>query len=438
MGPEAQAPNREAVSGSSAAPGSPGAPRVHGPALRRGVAMFVQQFNRKPRWITAAPGRVNLIGEHTDYTGGFVLPFTIDRDCYVIAAPGEIAGMSRIFAADMGTAEVGAAHGELWLADIRKGLYPLVGGKPPSGFARGSWKSYVGGAIDRTRELTTKAGGKALANVDMVIASDVPAGGGLASSAALELALAMWVQATSGVELAPWDVIKACREAEHSFAGVPCGVMDQAVVTLAQENHAIMMRCREPYKPVQVPMPASDKLAILVVNSNVRHALAAGEYASRVEACKQLETLLGALYLSDVDLASVENRRSEISEDQFNIATHVMEENTRVHAAVDCLKRGDLCGLGQLLTRSHDSLRDFYRVSCQELDAIVATAITHSGVFGARMVGGGFGGCAIVLCMPEVVESVSRTLRDMYRAKFSRDCSVTRVNPAGGAAVIVK
>lgn len=442
MGPEVDAPEP-----SNAAQPAPIAPRPHGPALRRGVATFVRQFNRKPVWITAAPGRVNLIGEHTDYSGGFVLPFAIDRHCYVIAAPGEIEGMSRIFAADAGAHEAlnasdahdpDAPAGELWLVDIRKNLYPLAGGKPPSGFSPGSWKSYVAGAIDRTRDLTTKAAGKPLSNVDMVIASDIPLGGGLSSSAAIEVALAMWVQAAADVELAPWDVIKACRDAEHSFAGVPCGIMDQAIAVLAKDGAAMMMRCREPYKPAFVPMPSSDQLAVLVVNSNVRHALAAGEYAARVEACKQLETLLGALYLSDVDLASVENRRAEISDDQFNVATHVMEENTRVHAAVDALKRGDIRGLGQLLTRSHESLRDLYRVSCAELDAIVAAAIAHDGVYGARMVGGGFGGCAIVLCKPDVVATLSRTLRDMYRAKFSRDCTITRVETAAGGRIIAR
>lgn len=433
MGPEVDAPDV-----GNAAQAASAKPRGHGPALRRGVAAFVQQFGRKPKWITAAPGRVNLIGEHTDYSGGFVLPFAIDRECYVIAAPGEIEGMSRIFAADAGTSDVDTPAGELWLVDIRKNLYPLVGGKPPSGFSRGSWKSYVAGAIDRTRELTTKAGGAGLANVDMVIASDVPLGGGLSSSAAIEVALAMWVQAAAGVELAPWDIVKACRDAEQSFAGVPCGIMDQAVAVLAQDHAAMMMRCREPYKPVHVPMPADDQLAVLVVNSHVKHALAAGEYASRVEACKQLETMLGALYLSDVDLASVENRRAEMTEDQFNIATHVMEENTRVHAAADALKRNDLRGLGQLVTRSHDSLRDLYRVSCAELDAIVATAIALEGVFGARMVGGGFGGCAIVLCKPDAIANVSRTLRDMYRAKFSRECTVTLVQAASGGRIIAK
>lgn len=436
MGPEVDAPDTM-----NPAPQAPAAPRPHGPALRRGVAAFVQQFNRKPVWITAAPGRVNLIGEHTDYSGGFVLPFAIDRHCYVIAAPGEIEGMSRIFAADAGATaplDPDSPAGELWLVDLRKNLYPLAGGKPPSGFFRGSWKSYVAGAIDRARELTAKIGGKPLTNVDMVIASDVPLGGGLSSSAALEVALAMWVQAASGVELSQWDVINACREAERNFAGVPCGIMDQAIAVLAKEGTAMMMRCREPYKPTFVPMPPPDQLAVLVVNSNIKHALAAGEYASRVEACKQLETLLGALYLSDVDLASIENRRAEISEDQFNIATHVMEENTRVHAAIDALKRGDIKGLGHLLTRSHESLRDLYRVSCAELDAIVSAAIAHDGVFGARMVGGGFGGCAIVLCKPDVVAPLSRTLRDMYRAKFTRDCTITRVETSAGGRIIAR
>jgi galactokinase len=433
MGPEVDAPDRRSV-----AVDAGGSPRAHGPALRRGAAAFVQQFNRKPRWITAAPGRVNLIGEHTDYSGGFVLPFAIDRHCYVVAAPGELEGMSRIFAADAGTSDADTPAGELWLVDIRKNLYPLAGGKPPSGFTRGGWKSYVAGAIDRTRELTTKAGGQPLTNVDMVIASDVPLGGGLSSSAALEVALAMWVQAATQVELAPWDIIGACREAERSFAGVPCGVMDQAAAVLAQPGAAMMMRCREPYKPTYVPMPREDEMAVLVVNSQVKHALAAGEYGARVEACKQLETMLGALYLSDVDLASVENRRAEMTEEQFNIATHVMEENTRVHAAADAMRRGDWRGLGHLVTRSHESLRDLYRVSCAELDAIVATAITHEGVFGSRMVGGGFGGCAIVLCKPDVVASVSRTLRDMYRAKFSRDCTITRVSPSAGGCIVAR
>lgn len=419
------------------------------PAWARARAICAERFGHAPTLAAWAPGRVNLLGEHVDYVGGCVLPMAIDRWCVAMACPAE-GKLSRFFAADVGSPahidadphapleghtppEASAPTGELWMCELGSSLQHLRGGKPPLGFAGGTWQSYVAGVADRVfAALRLHTPGVRVPALDVVITSDVPMGGGLASSAALELALAQLFLRASAASMDPMALATVCREAERMFAGVPCGIMDQAVVTLGKANHALLLQCREPYKRRPVPLPPSDQAVFVVVDTHVRHALAAGEYARRVDWCRQAEAKLQLNYLSDADEQTA-HVHPALSEDERAAALHACTENQRVLAFAHALREHDWDACGELMHDSHASLRDVYRVSCPELDTTVDVASALPGVLGARMTGGGFGGCAVILCTPDAVPALRRNLTRVFTQRFEATCSVDIVHAADGA-----
>lgn len=386
--------------------------------LSRAHAAFHRAFGTEPTHAAAAPGRVNLIGEHTDYNDGFVLPMAIDRWCVAVSRPRETDGPSRVLAVDRD------ASAEF---DVTS---PLSAGREnETGIAPGSWASYIAGVAAQVQ----RTGRGPRSNFDLAVTSSVPYGGGLSSSASLEVSVGLVLLAMAGAEMAPLDVALLCQKAEHEFAGVPCGIMDQLTSTRGREGHALLIDCRS-LAVEDVPLPPPEQVAVLVVNSGVRHELAAGEYAERRAVCAAAARKLGVGSLREAAVPFPP--AAGLSEQEGRCARHVVTENARALAASDMLRMGRLRMVGQLMSESHASLRDDYRVSCAELDTLVEAAGAGDGVYGARMTGGGFGGCVVALVEREAVEGVIERVSRKYRAAHKRECACFVVRAVGGARAL--
>ena len=384
---------------------------------RRVEAVFQDLFGRPPCLAAAAPGRVNLIGEHVDYCGGFVLPMAIERETLIVAA-------ARPAACGEPIARV---HSTAFHETVQ---LPLVPGRsqPVSGPGTG-WSRYVAGVIAGFLDR-----GATICSFDAVVDSTVPLGGGLSSSASLEVATATLLAALAGHAIEPLDLALLCQRAEHEFAGVPCGVMDQSASALATPDHLLLLDCRS-LEVVQVPFARPD-LTVLVTNSNVRHALDDGGYAARRADCERAADILGVACLREATLSQVEAARGELGETGFRRARHVVTEIARTQAAADALTRGAWDTLGELMAASHLSLRDDYEVSCPELDLLVDLAASEPGVIGTRMTGGGFGGCTVTLVETHRADAVMASVSRGYRQGTGRDCTMFTTRPAAGARIV--
>lgn len=388
----------------------------HGAAAARHLAAFA---DAPPILVAQAPGRVNLIGEHTDYSEGFVMPMALPCRTTVSVAPrddGQWVFRSTAMPTDYTIA------GLVGLTDV-----------PP----RGSWQAYPFGVMSELQsEGITPPG----ANV--LIHSDVPLGAGLSSSAALEASVACALLALAGVE---WDarrIAALCRRAEHRWAGTPCGVMDQLACLMGQVGHAMLLDCRS-LQVEQVRMP--DEAMVMVINTQVRHELSSGAYAERVEECRtgvndlrMLGPVGGAgrlRTLRDATARQLHSAGSRIDPIIYQRCQHVIEENERVPAFAEALREGDLAMAGRLMYESHASLRDLYEVSCEELDSVVNIVRGVRGVYGARMTGGGFGGCVVALASPDAEADIGAALRSEYDPRHDRPALPMRFAPSGGAMV---
>ncbi len=329
---------------------------------------FAARFGRAAELVVSAPGRANLIGEHTDYNHGYVLPFALARRTAIAVSPRE--GRAVCFSSALARGDVEFSLDE-----------PIVPRGEPA------WGDYVRGVVAGCLSAGLAPGG-----FDAWIDSDVPVGAGLSSSAALEVATAGAVERLAGASLAPLAKARLCQRAEHEFAGVPCGIMDQMASILATADDLLLLDCRDNTWR-QVALPASE-VEVVVVDSELPHDLGQGEFARRVEECREAARMLGLGSLRDAtreQLAALADypvlqRRAQ----------HVVDENARVLAAVDAIRTNDWTRLGALLDESHRSLRDLYEVSRPEMDELVE-GLRRAGALGARMTGGGFGGCAVAL-----------------------------------------
>jgi len=330
---------------------------------------FIARYRREPR-IFRAPGRVNLIGEHTDYNDGFVFPAAIDFAAYVAAAPREDRFVN---AASLDY------DGELSL--------PLDEERAPEK----SWTKYVQGVA-----VTLERHGRRSRGADLLITSDVPGGAGLSSSAALTTAVGFALMSLSDVEVDRELIARVGQETEHKFAGVRTGIMDQFVSAFGQADAAIFLDCRD-LSWSAVPLTGA---SILICNTETKHDLAESAYNDRRKECEEAASTLGKAELRDVTLDELENRKGELPDVIYRRALHVVSENERVRRSVDALRSGDLTTFGKLINQSHESLKNNYEVSSPELDIMVDLARTHEGVLGARMTGGGFGGCTVNLLTP--------------------------------------
>jgi galactokinase len=352
---------------------------------------FTTLHGRAPDSVHAAPGRVNLIGEHVDYNGGRCLPFALPHATYVAAA-----------ARDDGTV---TAH-SLQVDEPWSGPLSAVGPGQVSG-----WAGYVAGVLWALRE-----DGIDVPGMDLVLDSRVPVGGGLSSSAALECSVALSACAAAGVEVddaVRRRLVAACVRAENEVAGAATGGMDQSTAIFAQPGHALLLDFAD-HSHRQVPWdPDGAGLTLLVVDTRVHHELNDGGYASRRQDCEVAARILGVEHLAEV--ADVARALATLDDDRLRRrARHVLTELDRVDEAVAALDRGDLAALGELFVSSHRSLRDDFEVSCAELDVVVETCVEH-GALGTRMTGGGFGGSAIAL----VPEDRTRTVEQAVDTSFA-------------------
>ena len=374
---------------------------------------FEQRFGEPPRWLVAAPGRVNLIGEHIDYNDGFVLPMAIDRYTVIAAgpAPGEHATLASDLAEDEATISLAA---------------------PKKHATRGHWSNYVAGVIAGCLSRGMRPGG-----FRAVIGSDVPLGGGLSSSAALEVATATLTEAMAGVTLDPVAKALLCQKAEHEFAGVPCGIMDQFASTLCQADHLMLLDCRS--RQVEL-IPFKDAaLTVLIINTNVKHELSGGEYAERRGQCEAAAQKLGVSSLRDATLEQLEAVRDKLAPVEFRRARHAISEIARTAAAAAAMKAGDLAQVGLHMAESHASLRDDYEVSCCELDLLVELADSigrAGGVYGSRMTGGGFGGCTVSLVETGSVDGIGQKIAAAYERETGIPPTILTSRPSRGAHVV--
>lgn len=367
---------------------------------------FAALSDATPRFFRA-PGRVNLIGEHVDYSEGFVLPLAIDRATVVAAAP----------RADRVVRVHSMERGETVAFDL----------DDPAPRPGGAWSDYVHGvalALDRR---------SALRGADLALRSSVPIGAGLSSSAALELSVALALSTLAGAPLPPLDLARAAHEAEHAFAGVRSGMMDQLASAFGMRGHALLIDCRT-QEITSVPIPA--EAAIVVADSGVSHELAASAYNERRAQSEEAAQRLGVRTLRDVSVAAFAQRSRELPEPLRRRARHVVGENARVLATVLSLRDGMLAEAGRLMNASHEALRDDYEVSAPELDVLVAAAQQVEGVFGARMTGGGFGGSIVVLARRDATAALTRALESAYLARYGRRPAVMQVQASDGAAAI--
>jgi len=379
----------------------------------RAALTFQTKFGRAPTAIAAAPGRVNLIGEHTDYNDGFVLPMAIDR--YTVLAADKSADdrhMARVFSETMGDEQQIALDGR---------SQPTLP----------AWAQYVRCVIDECG-----AAGISAPSFDAVIDSSVPLGGGLSSSAALEVATATLLEALTGQNLDPVAKALLCQRAEHQV-GVPCGIMDQFSSVLCQAGQLMLLDCRS-QQPTMVPL-ADESVTVLIINSNVKHELTGGEYAERREQCEQAAKALGVSSLRDASSEMLENQIGQLKPVLYQRARHVIGEIERTLAAASALQTGDWQQVGQLMYASHASLRDDYEVSCPELDVLVAAAETlgtDRGVIGSRMTGGGFGGCTVSLVKTDQAAEIADAICHQYRSQTGIDATAFSTPPAQGATVL--
>ena len=370
---------------------------------------FQELFGRKAEVLAEAPGRVNLIGEHIDYSEGFVLPFAIaDRTYAAIARNNDglvrIASQqrkNRIFTID--------------ISDVKPG-------------SAGDWEKYVLGII-WTLDIST--------GVDILVDGHVPSGAGLSSSAALECSVAVGLNALFSLGKSLEDLARATQKAENDYVGMPCGIMDQSVSLMGREGSALLLDCRD-LSTESVPFDvASQGLELLIIDTQAHHALVDGGYAERRASCESVAAKFSIPSMRNLTMEVLNSRKSEITEVEYLRARHAVTEIARVKDAVAALKASDFITLGRLINESHISLRDDYTVSCPELDAAVDAALA-AGALGSRMVGGGFGGSAIALIKADRIESVKEAIKKSYAAKgFKAPRFFTSLPSAGASAQLL-
>ncbi|WP_351233487.1 galactokinase [Streptomyces sp. NPDC002133] len=385
---------------------------------------FAELYGYAPEGVWAAPGRVNLIGEYTDFNDGFVMPLALPHRA-VAAVARRTDGVLRVHSADMDQGVV-----ELVVEDLAPG-------------SDSGWAAYPAGVVWALREA-----GHQVTGADVQIASDVPTGAGLSSSAALEVVTALALNEMYGLGIEPDRLAVLAQRAENAFVGVPCGVMDQMASACCTEGHALFLDTRDLTRR-QVPFDlAAHGLRLLVVDTRVKHALGDGAYAQRRAGCEAGARALGVRALREVPYAQLPDALGRLTDAALSreaspgpvdeirrYVRHVVSDNHRVERTIALLDAGDLRGVGPVLTEGHASLRDDLRVSCRELDLVVSVA-NAAGALGARMTGGGFGGSAVVLVEEDAADLVAKEVKEAFAAAGHTAPRVFPAVPSGGACRI--
>jgi galactokinase len=369
---------------------------------------FLTLFGHHPEVTSEAPGRVNLIGEHIDYSEGFVLPFAIANRTHA-AISRSADGLVRISSHQRRNSIFSIS-----ITDVKPG-------------SKGDWEKYVLGVI---WSLGITEG------LNILVDGNVPAGAGLSSSAALECAVAVGLNALLELGLSDKELARATQKAENEYVGMPCGIMDQSVSIMGRAGSALLLDCRD-LSTESIPFSVADAgLELLIIDTQAHHALVDGGYAERRAACESAAAKLGVNSMRELTMEALLAGREKLSETEFKRARHAVSEISRVLATVEALKEGDFNKVGALINQSHNSLRDDYAVSCPELDLAVEVA-RSAGALGARMVGGGFGGSAIALLRVEDVEKARTAITDAFsKDGFKKPRFFTSLPSAGASALL--
>lgn len=379
----------------------------------RAQQQFGQTFQTDASVVVTAPGRVNLIGEHIDYCDGFVLPLAIERSIVIAAAPNGTT-----------TARIGTSHAdEVCELDL----------SVPQTVSEPKWANYVRGVI-----AGFQADDVEIPGFDAYITSNLPGGAGLSSSAALECATATLIEVMADVQLPKKTKALLAQKAEHEFANVPCGIMDQFASTFGEEGQLVLIDCMSG-EPSMIPFDNPD-LTILVSNTKVSHELSDGGYASRRKATEDALAVIGLDSWRQVRPVDLDKVIDQLDETTFRRARHVIGEIERTVNAASALKDRRYTELGELMYQSHYSLRDDFEVSCPELDFLVDQAKelgAEGGVIGARMTGGGFGGSTVTLCRADLAADIAKSLEIAYEQKFGFAPDIFATRPAAGARVLL-
>ena len=371
------------------------------------LSHFTSRFDQSPRWIVRAPGRVNLIGEHTDYNDGFVLPLAIDRAVWIALRPRDDRRV--------------VVHSIDYNQSAEFSLENLQNEKS-------GWIEYIKGTAWALADASFK-----LTGWEGVMQGDVPLGAGLSSSAALEMATARAFAAAGNLDWNPGAMAKLGQRAENRWVGVNCGIMDQLISAAGQADHALLIDCRS-LDTQPVPFPAG--VAVVVLDTSTRRGLVDSAYNERRSQCEAAAKFFGVTALRDVTVEQFQQSADGLDAVTRRRALHVITENDRTVKAADAMRSGDAVGLGRLMQQSHVSLRDDYEVSSDALNAMVECASAHEACYGARMTGAGFGGCAMALIRAEAAEDFVRHTSTTYQEKTGHEPAVYVCRATNGAEVV--
>lgn len=369
---------------------------------------FIQNFGTDPFITTVTPARANLIGEHIDYQGGYVLPIGVDRFIFTSGRKRDDK-LLKFFSFN---------YNQYFETDTENISYQ----------EEYRWVNYILGVFVEFRKL-----GYELPGIELAIGGNIPVGSGLSSSAAVEISVAVLLQKIMGIEIEPIEVIKLARRAENEFVGVSCGIMDQFSIYLSKKEHALLLNCNTlEYKYVPLQM---DGLKFLLADTKKERSLSSSVYNSRVASVKEAVSIIKKekeiKFLTELD--DISPYKDKLSEETFRRALHIVEENKRVLEAVRCLENNDFDGFGELMYQSHKSLKELYEVSCDELDFIVGFSKNIKGVKGARLTGAGMGGCCLVLLETSSIPYFISELTPLYQKTFGKRLEFYEVQPVDGA-----
>jgi len=371
-----------------------------------------ERFGEAPA-VFLAPGRVNLIGEHTDYAGGFVMPAAIDFGTLAAITPrtdGRVV---------------------IWSENVDEQVSHQIDGLPKNG--GGHWSGYPLGVVKMLRE-----GGFPVPAFSLSIYGDVPLGAGLSSSASIEVSTALAALSLAHASPAPEEIAKICQRAENLYVGASCGIMDQFIACRGAENHALLLDCRSlEFRLAPIP----ENIRLVIANTMVKHAIAGGEYGIRRGEVEEGTEILrrhrpGIALLRDATLRDLEEWGAEMPDNVMRRCRHIITENLRTLAAADALEAGDLKRLGELMAAAHASYRDDFEASCEEADIMVELAHNLPGLAGARLTGGGFGGCTVNLVEAGRAEEFAARLHDEYRSRTGIDAEIYRCHASAAAHAV--